>query len=164
MDAWIIILITISSGVLILGLIMVSKNMKRKRQQHPNVLLSSPTFIPSTNSAPAYNTRQPATIFQTAHPVAGAVIMPQTHPQPYMMQQPQPYMLQQPQPYLVQQPQPYMGQQTQPQPYVMHQSYASNNQNNPNRTQQGRQLHPDSRRGPSTDDRVEGRPISSNFI
>jgi len=149
MDAWIIILITVSSGILLLGLILALKNIKRKRQQNPNVLLSSPTFIPSTNSAPAFNFGQPPMMYQTTTPAVGTVFMPntahiqQTHPQPYMAQQPQPY--------------------TMPMPYQSYPANAQNNPNNPNITQ-GRQLHPDSQRGAHADDKINARPFSSQFM
>lgn len=66
MEPWLIILITISAGLVFFGLVLFLKSRKNKRPRHaagmsqPVIVVSSGTqnsFIPSTNRSAAYNVR-----------------------------------------------------------------------------------------------------------
>lgn len=98
MEAWLIILITISSGLAIFTIAMVLKNRKKKHQ--PNaftapVMISNANVVQSTNRSPAFNTGNPPTTVQyTVHhtnvPVFSS-IPPAYQGHPHMMQTQQVY-------------------------------------------------------------------------
>jgi hypothetical protein len=120
MEAWLIILITISTGLVFFGSVLYCKSRKNKRPQN-GVVMSQPvvvvsnglqnSFIPSTNHSTVYNARDTSVILAHTNRV------PQQ--QMYLGSQQQFYQPQQAPHHYVQQNQQYVQQNQQFQPNMM---------------------------------------------
>ena len=86
MRSWLIILITVSVGLILFGIIFFIKKKKNQRRSRNPVMFTNTAVVPSTNHAPAYNMGASPTMYQYQTVTAQQVYPIQQHPPGYNVQ------------------------------------------------------------------------------